>query len=163
MIASLANRRMLFAMRRWVAMFLMLASVAANPAAQASSLSPTDVTAITAVSETFGKMVLAKNSKAAAALYTSDGVLYPLGESAVKGRTSIEACLTGLPPVTAFALRNTRVDGHDDLAYVQGTFTMTLMPPGASSPEQASGYFLQVLRRQPDGRWQIAVQMFTSH
>ena len=131
--------------------------------AQEPTLSSAETTAIGALNETFAKNLSVKNWKGAVALFTNDGVLYPVGESAVKGRTSIESCLAGLPPLSSFALRNTKIEGHDDLAYVQGTFAMTVTPPGASAPEQISGYFLEVLKRQPDGRWLIAVQMFTSH
>jgi ketosteroid isomerase-like protein len=65
--------------------------------------------------------------------------------------------------VTAFSLRATKTDGRGDIAYVQGTFAMTVAAKGGAAPEQASGYFLQVLRRQPNGTWQIAVQMLSLH
>lgn len=146
-----------------VAIALSSCALAARLHAQGPTLSPAETTAIGALNETFAKSLSGKNWKAAAVLFTNDGVLYPVGESAVKGRTSIESCLAGLPPLSSFALRNTKIEGHDDLAYVQGTFAMTVTSPGASAPEQISGYFLEVLRRQPDGRWLIAVQMFTSH
>ena len=81
----------------------------------------------------------------------------------VKGRTSIESCLAGLPPVAGFTLRTTKIEGRDDLAYVQGTFALTVTPAGATAPTEESGYFLEVLRRQPNGQWLIAVQMFTGH
>ena len=119
--------------------------------------------AIAALNDAFGNAVTAKDWKAASALYTADGTLYPPGESAVKGRPSIEACLTAFPPVTAFSLRATKTDGRGDIAYVQGTFTMTVAAKGGAAPEQASGYFLQVLRRQANGSWQIAVQMLSLH
>lgn len=131
--------------------------------AQTTGLAAADVKAIAVVNDALGAGIVAKDWKAVSALYASDGVLYPPGESAVKGRPAIEACLTAFPPVTAFALRSTKVDGRDDLAYVQGTFTMTPAGPGGSAPSQESGYFLQVLRRQPNGTWQIAVQMLSLH
>ena len=119
--------------------------------------------AIGAVNNAFGHALTEKDWKAASALYTADGTFYPPGESAVKGRAAIEACLTAFPPVTAFSLRATKTDGRDDVAYVQGTFSMTLAPKSGAAPEQASGYFLQVLRRQANGSWQIAVQMLSLH
>jgi ketosteroid isomerase-like protein len=60
-------------------------------------------------------------------------------------------------------LRPTKTDGRDAVAYVQGTFSMTLGPQGGAAPDQASGYFVQVLRRQGNGTWQIAVQMLSLH
>ena len=132
--------------------------------AQSAALSKADGSAIATLSESFSKALAAKDWRAVSALFTDDGALYAPGETAVKGRPNIEACLAGLPPLAAFSLSNHRVEGHDDIAYVQGTFAMTLpSPPGAAAPPPATGYFLEVLRRQPNGKWLIAVQMFTLH
>lgn len=131
--------------------------------AQTTGLGAADVKAIAALNDALGNAFTTKDWKAASALYTADGTLYPPGESAVKGRAAIEACLTAFPPVSAFSLRATKTDGRDDVAYVQGTFSMTLVPKGGAAPEQASGYFLQVVRRQTNGTWQIAVQMLSLH
>jgi len=137
--------------------------VAAPVRAQTADLPPADAKAIAAVNDRFGTAIVARQWKAVSALYASDGVFYPPSESAVKGRPAIEACLEAFPPVTAFSLRSTKIDGRGDLAYVQGTFTMTVAPSGGAKPSQESGYFLQVLRRQADGTWQIAVQMLSLH
>lgn len=146
-----------------VAVAVIAATFIAQARAQTTGLIPADAKAIAALNDAFGKAITAKDWKAASALYTADGTLYPPSESAVKGRPAIEACLTAFPPVTAFALRATKTDGRDDIAFVQGTFAMTLAPKGGAAPEQASGYFLQVLRRQANGTWHIAVQMLSLH
>ena len=64
--------------------------------------------------------------------------------------------------MTEFKLNNEYVEGREDLAYVLGTYTMTIAPPGAPGPVKDSGKFVTVLRRQPDGRWLVAVDMFSS-
>jgi uncharacterized protein (TIGR02246 family) len=153
-------------MRRTLIMIVLAAMCARGAVAHAQTpaLSNADTSAITALSESFSKALAAKDWKAVSALFTAEGALYAPGETAVKGRPNIEACLAGLPPMAAFSLSNHRVEGHDDIAYVQGTFAMTLpSPPGAAAPPQATGYFLEVLRRQSNGKWLIAVQMFTTH
>ena len=128
-----------------------------------TGLSESDLRRINHGTETFAKAVLSRDWKTVAALYVDDGVLYPPGETAVKGRTGIEACLTALPPMADFKLRNTKVDGRDDVAYIQGTYTFSEAPTAGSTPGQESGYFLEIRRRQPDGRWLIAVHMLTPH
>ena len=128
-----------------------------------STLSPQDVTQINELTQAFAKGVLAKEWETVSALYADNAVLYPPGETAVKGRPSIEACLAGLPKMTDFTVRTTSVEGRDDLAYVQGTYTMTIVAPGEPKPIQASGYFLEIRRKQPDGRWLIAVHMLNAH
>lgn len=127
-----------------------------------STLSPDDIKQINALSERFAKGLLAKQWKTVTALYADNAVLYPPGETAVKGRASIEACLTAFPPATDFTMRTTSVEGHDDVAYAQGTYAMTIAAANAK-PIQASGYFVAVSRKQPDGRWLIAVHMLTAH
>jgi ketosteroid isomerase-like protein len=97
-----------------------------------------------------------------AALFLDDAVVNPPNEPAVKGRAAIRAWLEKFPPITEFKLNNEKVEGRKDLAYVLGTYTMTIVPPGAPGPVKDSGKFVTVLRRQPDGGWLAAVDMFSS-
>ncbi len=128
-----------------------------------AELPQSEVERINEASEVFSKAVLAGNWKVVAELYADDGVLYTPGEAAVKGRAAIQTCLAAAPPLTNFTLRNTRVEGWDDIAYIQGTYIMTLASRDGSEPVQTSGYYLEIRRRQPDGRWLIAVQMLSAH
>jgi uncharacterized protein (TIGR02246 family) len=122
-----------------------------------------EVERINEASEVFTKAVLSSNWKMVASLYAEDAVLYTPGEAAVKGRAAIEACLAAFPAMENFTLRNTRVEGRDDIAYIQGTYFMTLASRGGLEPAQTSGYYVEILRRRPDGRWLIAVQMLSPH
>ena len=53
-------------------------------------------------------------------------------------------------------------DGHDDLAYVRGTYTMTLQPEGAPNAIEDTGKFLDIRKKQPDGSWVWTVDMYSS-
>lgn len=125
-------------------------------------LSQADVSKINEVTQTFVKAALAKDWATLAALYLDDAVLNPPNEPAVKGRLAIRAWFEKFPPLTDFKPSTVRVDGRDDLAYVLGTYTMTFVPPGASGPVKDSGKYVEVRRRQPDGRWLLAVDIFNS-
>lgn len=125
-------------------------------------LSQADIAKINEVSQMFVKGMLAKNWTAVAALYVDDAVLNPPHQPAVKRRTAINAWLEKFPPLTAFTLNNVQVEGRDDLAYVLGTYTMTIVPPGGPGPINDSGKYVEVRRRQADGRWLIAVDIFNS-
>jgi uncharacterized protein (TIGR02246 family) len=141
-----------------------LSSIATSSDGQdRTGLSQEELGKINDVSETFTKATLSRDWKAVAALYVDNAILYPPGETAVKGRAAIEACLEGLPAMTDFKLRTTKVEGRDDFAYVLGTYTMTPVSSGATQPVQESGYYVEIRRRQPDGRWLIAVHMLTPH
>jgi uncharacterized protein (TIGR02246 family) len=125
-------------------------------------LSEADIRKIDDVTQTAVNAALARDFATWAALFLDDAVIYPPNEPAVKGRAAIRAWLEKFPPITEFKLNNEKVEGREDLAYVLGTYTMTITPPGAPGPVKDSGKFVTVVRRQPDGRWLGAVDMFSS-
>jgi uncharacterized protein (TIGR02246 family) len=125
-------------------------------------LSEADIRKIDAVTQTAVNAALARDFATWAALFLDDAVIYPPNEPAVKGRVAIRAWLEKFPPITEFKLNHEKVEGREDLAYVLGTYTMTTTPPGAPGPVKDSGKFVTVVRRQPDGRWLGAVDMFSS-
>jgi uncharacterized protein (TIGR02246 family) len=130
--------------------------------AEAAGLSPADVAAINASTQTAVKAALAKDFAGWAALFAEDGVLNPPNEPAVKGRAAIRAWLEKFPPLADFKLENVKVEGREDLAYVLGTYSLTITPPGAPGPVKDMGKYIEVRRKAADGRWLLAVDMFSS-
>jgi uncharacterized protein (TIGR02246 family) len=126
------------------------------------SLLEADLKKIDDITQTAMTAALAKDFAAWAALFLDDAVVNPPNEPAVKGKAAIRTWLEKFPPITEFKLNNEKVDGREDFAYVLGTYTMTMMPPGAPGPVKDSGKFVTVVRRQRDGRWLCAVDMFSS-
>jgi uncharacterized protein (TIGR02246 family) len=126
------------------------------------SLSEADLKKIDDVTQTAMNAALARDFATWAALFLDDAVVNPPNEPAVKGRAAIRAWLEKFPPITEFKLNNEKVEGREDLAYVLGTYTMTITPPGAPGPVKDSGKFVTVVRRQRDGSWLGAVDMFSS-
>jgi uncharacterized protein (TIGR02246 family) len=125
-------------------------------------LSQADIKKIDETNEIATKAAVAKDFATWAGLFLDDAAVYPPNEPAVKGRAAIRAWLEKLPPITEFKLINVKVEGREDLAYVLGTYTMTMAPPGAPGPVTDSGKYVTVLRRQTDGRWLAVVDMFSS-
>jgi uncharacterized protein (TIGR02246 family) len=126
------------------------------------SLSEADLRKIDDITQAAVNAALARDFATWSALFLDDAVVNPPNEPAVKGRAAIRAWLEKFPPMTEFKLNNEKVEGRDDLAYLLGTYTMTITPTGAPGPIKDSGKFVTVLRRQPDGRWLCAVDMFSS-
>jgi uncharacterized protein (TIGR02246 family) len=126
------------------------------------SLSEADLKKIDDVTQTAMNAALARDFATWAALFLDDAVVNPPNEPAVKGRAAIRAWLEKFPPITEFKLNNEKVEGREDLAYVLGTYTMTITPPGAPGAVKDSGKFVTVVRRQRDGSWLGAVDMFSS-
>jgi uncharacterized protein (TIGR02246 family) len=123
-----------------------------------SQLSEADVQAIQAVSDRFQQHLVARNADSLASLYTEDAVVMPPNHPPVTGRNSIRQWQAGFPPVAGFTLNNEKIEGAGDLAYVRGRYVMTV----AGAPAD-SGKYLEIRRRQPDGSWRIAVDMFSSN
>jgi uncharacterized protein (TIGR02246 family) len=125
-------------------------------------LSASDLKNIDDITRVAMNAALARDFATWASLFLEDAVINPPNEPAVKGRAAIRAWLEKFPPMTEFKLKNEKVEGGDDLGYVLGTYTMTITPPGAPGPVKDSGKFVTIVRRQPDGRWLCAVDMFSS-
>ncbi len=125
-------------------------------------LSQADVSKIKEVDQIATKAALAKDYTTWADLFLDDAALNPPNEPAVNGRAAIRAWLEHFPPITDFKLNPVKVEGRDDLAYVLGTYTLTMAPPGAPGPVKDSGKYVEVQRRQADGRWLVAVDIFNS-
>lgn len=128
----------------------------------AKGLSRTDVGKIEELTQTAMTAALSKDFATWSALFLEDGAVYPPNEPVVKGRAAIRSWMEKFPPITEFHLKNARVEGREDLAYVLGTYTMTIAPPGAPGPVKDSGKFVTIFQRQTDGRWLVAVDMFSS-
>jgi steroid delta-isomerase len=94
-----------------------------------------------------------------------DVVMMPPGEAPVLGKAAMrawyEGFLAGYETVSlAFSEREVMMDG--DLAVLQGRHEWTLAPRPGGDPFTDVGSYLQVWRRQPDGRWLFAREIWNS-
>ena len=126
------------------------------------TLSSADREAIRAASERFSTLLVGRDFAALAQLYTQDAVIMPPHQPAVRGRAAFETWITSFPRVSRFTLNNEEIDGRADVAYVRGSFTMTIHPEGAPGPIEDVGKYLEIRKRQPDGSWLLAADIFNS-
>ena len=99
------------------------------------------------------------DAAACAAFFTEDVILMSPNAPMTRGRAAFEEIYRArIQADSGGAHTNDLVEyGHDgDLAYQVGTYAVE----GAEPAEQ--GKFLNVLKRQPDGQWKVAVSMFNS-
>lgn len=142
-------------------LLLMPVALAACQTPGPAGLSKADKAAIEASSRTFVEKANAGDWEALAALYTENAVVLPPNQSAVQGRANLQAWFEAFPPLTDFSLENVEIDGCGDLAFVRGNYKMTLTPEGAS-PIIDSGKFIEIRRKQADGSWPLARDIFNS-
>ena len=125
-----------------------------------SGLSDADQAAIRSVNDTFVARFLAGDFAGVAALYTDDAVLMPPNSPRLTGRAAIAEFLSSFPPVTGFELVPGTVDGSGDLAFVTGTYRLTMTGEDESAVEDV-GKFIEIRRRVGD-TWLLAHDMFNS-
>jgi uncharacterized protein (TIGR02246 family) len=143
-----------------------LALTACQPAAQ--PLSPADETAIREAVTAFADAASANNTDAMAALYTEDAIVHPDGMPSATGMAAIKKLWTdmaGMMRVTKFEPTVTKLSGQGDVAYVTGTFHMTMTTADSTHtalPAQ-EGKFVEVLWRQADKSWKVAADSWNSN
>ncbi len=141
------------------------------PAAGSASGAPeafpaADVAAIRAADSSFAAAVTAGNAAAVADVYEADAKLLPPNVPPIQGREGIQKFWAGF--LGGYDVRITlatdEVEGRGDLGYNRGHYTLEGTPKAAGgAPLHDEGKFLEVMRKQPDGSWRYAVDMYSSN
>jgi uncharacterized protein (TIGR02246 family) len=139
---------------------LSCAVLACQPAP--AKLSDADIAAIRASADSFAANALARRDSANAALFAPNGVFMPPNQPAVEGRAAIQAWFGAFPAMSEFTLQLVEIDGRGDVAYVRGTYALTIAAAGRTPAMSDHGKYLEIRRRQADGRWLTALDMFNS-
>lgn len=140
---------------------LLVASTGCRPPTPAA-LPEADQQAIRQADEAAVNAIVAKDWAAWASFFTEDATILPPHGTAVEGRAAIQTWGEAFPPIAAFQGALTEVDGRGDLAYVRGTYSMTVTPPGATAPVADHGKYIGIWRKQPDGSWKVLRDIFNS-
>jgi len=124
-------------------------------------LSDADKAAIRAVSDSFVAYVRSNRDSAAASLFTEHAVWMPANRGIVEGRSAILAAFQARPGLD-FTVTDVDIDGRGDLAYVRGMYAFAIMSPDAKSAIGDHGKFIEIRRRQADGRWLLSAEIINS-
>ena len=133
--------------------------------ADPAPLSAADEAAIRAADSTFGAMASAGNLDGVVGVYAADASLLPPNAPAVKGAAGIKEYWGGFLQAydAKFDLKTEQIDGRGDLAYVVGSYTLTAKPKAKGPPPfEDKGKFVEVVKRQEDGSWKYAVDIYNS-
>lgn len=134
----------------------------AEKPAEVGPLSDEDVAAIKATRDGFVQAVLSRDHAAFASMYTEDAILMPSNGPVVKGRTAIQAWAEAYPTTTEFNLTIEEIDGLGDFAFVRGTLSISIELEGMPGPLQDTGKYVEIRRKQPDGSWLMAIDIWNS-
>ena len=93
--------------------------------------------------------------------YANDATILPPNAEAIKGREEIISFFGSFPPITEMQFDQVEVNGAGDIAYVYGKYSMTMTIEGSESA-QDNGKYIEIWKRQPDGSWKVALDIFNS-
>lgn len=133
--------------------------------AETQPLAAADMAAIRGIDSAFVGATGGGDPAAVAALYLADARLMPPNAPTVEGREAVRKFWGGLLETHQLKLSvvSDEVEGRGDLAYARGHYTLDGTPKAkGGAPIHDEGKFLEVLRRQPDGSWRYAVDMYSS-
>ena len=136
----------------------------AAPAA-AAPLAEADLAGIRAADSAFEASATAGDIDGVVGVYAADAALLPPNLPGMKGSEAIRTFWGGfLQAYTlAFELETDQIEGRGDLAYVVGRYRLTATPKAKGPPPlKDEGKFVEVLKRQSDGGWKYAVDIYNS-
>jgi uncharacterized protein (TIGR02246 family) len=131
-----------------------------------TELGAADLAAIRAADSAFVAGANAGDVDAVAAVYTTDASLLPPNLPPQKGHNAIRGYWGGLfkAYTVQFEIGSDTIEGRGDLAYNVGHYRFTAVPKARNQPGVADeGKFVEILKRQPDGKWKYVVDMYSSN
>jgi ketosteroid isomerase-like protein len=96
--------------------------------------------------------------------YSDDAILLPPNAPAATNKQSIRASWADLAvPGVSLSWQASKVEvaKSGDLAYSTGTYTLAMKDP-QGKPITDKGKFMEVWKRQPDGRWKAVADTYNS-
>lgn len=127
----------------------------------ANMINDTDRSEIRAWHRRWIERNLDRDFEGLAALYTDDAITMPPNAPSIRGKEE-NIAFWRAATILDIDIVIEEIEGYEDLAYVLGTYSMTYQPEGADEPIEDRGKYIEIRRKQPDGRWPISRDIFNS-
>jgi ketosteroid isomerase-like protein len=131
----------------------------------ASDTRAADEAAIRQADEAWSKVVEAKQLDEHNAYFLEDGVVLAPNEAMVTGKEAIRKMVAGFFATPGFAMtwQPTKVEAarSGDFGYSLGTYELSVNDP-KGVPMTDRGKYLTVWKKQANGSWKVAADMFNS-
>jgi ketosteroid isomerase-like protein len=99
------------------------------------------------------------------AYYSDDAMVLPANEKLATGKEAIRKTIGDLLGAPGFSVKwqtaKVEVARSGDIGYSQGTYELTMNDP-KGNPVTDYGKYVEVWKKQPDGSWKCAVDIFNS-
>lgn len=100
-----------------------------------------------------------RNDQASVGYYEADAIMLAPGQRPIVGHAAIAAFLSAFPPFSDYRLEVAEIQGDGDLAFERGTASMIIA--ATEPPSHWRVNYLVIWRRQVDGSWKVAREIFT--
>ena len=135
---------------------------ACQPVERCGPLSDADVAAIEDTERAYIQQMLAGNWEAVAALFTEDAILMGFNEPLKTGRAVILEHFASIDSLTEFTITDSDIQGQGELAFLRWGYEVTGFVGGSEEPVSYVGKSIDILRRQPDGRWLFTLEIYNT-
>ncbi len=138
--------------------------VACGGAAPAQQFGTPDIEQITQMVRDFAAAYNAKDVEKIGACFAADAAIMPANRSTMRGVEAVKGYYKDrvlVDGATDLAIETQAVEGHGPLAYVAGTFSLTLRPPDGSAGRKDRGKVIWILRKL-GGQWKFEWQIMSS-
>jgi uncharacterized protein (TIGR02246 family) len=133
---------------------------------KASDTRDADVQAIRSLESTWNQDYASKNAEKLTAYYTDDAVLMAPGMAPAAGKDAIHTMISQMitDPALSLKFQASKVDAakSGDMAYSQGSYTMTMTDPTTKQMVNDHGSYVTVYHKQADGSWKVVSDIATS-
>ena len=107
----------------------------------------------------------AKTTEGHLEYFLEDAMVLGPNEPVMMGKKNIQEMLAGLHSTPGFMLHwqpiSVEVASSGDLGYTVGSYSFA-MTDSAGNPINDNGKYLTIWKKQPDGSWKVAADMFNS-
>jgi uncharacterized protein (TIGR02246 family) len=133
---------------------------------QTANTHDADVKAIKDLETTWNQDYAGKDPDKIASYYADDAVLMVPGMEAASGKDAIRKVGVQMfaDPALSLKFQASKIDAakSGDLAYSQGSYTMTMTDPNTKQVVNDHGSYVTVYHKQADGTWKVVSDIATS-
>ncbi len=136
----------------------------AEEAVEEAATTEADVEAINSQRDEFITLNNANDAAGLASLYTNDAMLMPPNQTAVSGKQEIQSWFqTTFDQFTSeITLASEELEVVGDWAFDRGFYLIALTPKAGGEATEDRGKYITILRKQVDGSWKLARDIWNS-
>jgi uncharacterized protein (TIGR02246 family) len=130
------------------------------------SLAESDLDALNRLQKQVDSAIIAGDTERYLTLITDDAVLMPPNGPAVSGKNAIGSwnrAMSSQFRIQDYASRDDEMVVTGDWAFRRATMNWTLTPTAGGAPVRDTGKFIIIYRRQQDGSWKVAGDIWSSN